>query len=515
MRFSPEILDEIRSRVPVSQIAGRRVALRRSGREWKGLSPFQQERTPSFFVNDHKRFYHCFSSGRHGDVFRFLMETEGMTFPEAVEALASEAGIDLPAGPIEGFAGRSRRHGILEALLAAAAFFREALEGEVGEDARGLLDRRAVGTSARDRFGMGYAPLGWDRLRTHLKDLGFDDEILAEAGLVGTGARGLAAFDRFRDRIMLPIHDASGRLVGFGARALAEDGSPKYLNSPETRVFRKGELLFNFHRARTADPAQPLVVVEGYLDVVVLESSQWQRTVSPMGTALTGEQLHLAWRLSDEPVLLLDGDGAGRRATDRAIDAALPELLPGRSLRIGRLPDGQDPDGMVRAGRLDEIAEAVEGALPLVDALWLRETGGADASTPERRAAIESRLVAAVDRIRDPLVRRHYADEIARRLGAPPPDRGQPQRPTDADEILTLALIEAHPSVAGSLADDIAAAGIAGAACSFDHEDLPPGDRWLTGPDVDSDLVRTLLSELLRLLQRRARLRVEAALDAA
>ena len=234
-----------------------------------------------------------------------------------------------------------------------------------------------------------------------------------------------------------------------------------------------------------------------------------------MGTALTGEQLHLAWRLSDEPVLLLDGDGAGRRATDRAIDAALSELLPGRSLRIGRLPDGQDPDGMVRAGRLDEIAEAVEGALPLVDALWLRETGGADASTPERRAAIESRLVAAVDRIRDPLVRRHYADEIARRLGAPPPDQGPPQRPTDADEILTLALIEAHPSVAGPLAGDIAAAGIAGAACSFDHEDLPPGDRWLTGPDVDADLVRTLLSELLRLLQRRARLRVEAALDAA
>ncbi|GJD90927.1 DNA primase [Methylobacterium hispanicum] len=513
MRFSPAILDEIRARIPVSQVAGRRVTLRRSGREWKGLSPFRQERTPSFFVNDGKRFYHCFSSGKHGDVFRFLMETEGMTFPEAVETLAAEAGVGLPERRAEGFVGRSRRTGILDALGVAAGFYRNALAGDEGGEGRSFLARRGIEGSTCDRFGIGYAPPGWDRLRAGLLELGYDDAILAEAGLVGTGARSLSAYDRFRDRILLPIHDPAGRLVGFGARALSDDGSPKYLNSPETRVFRKSELLFNFHRARSADPSQPLVVVEGYLDVIALDGSHWQRTVSPMGTALTREQLHLAWRLSDEPVLLFDGDDAGIRAADRAIDAVLPELLPGRSVRIGLLSDG-DPDSLVRDGRLDEIAEAVDGALPLVEALWRRGADGVGGATPERRAGFESRLLASVDRIRDPIVRRHYADEFARRLGAPQSGRGSPERKPDPDEILALTLIEAHPTVARPLRDDIEAAGLVGAAAS-DVGGLPPEEGWLAGPDVDAELVRTLLIELLRVLRQRARLRIETALDAA
>lgn len=519
MRFTPEILDEIRSRIPVSQVAGRKVSLVRAGREWKGLSPFQHERTPSFFVNDPKRFYHCFSSGRHGDVFTFLMETEGLTFPEAVEALAAEAEVELPEGPAEAYASRGRRREILDALDAAAQWFRECLDEGEGDGARSFLDGRGIGREARDRFGIGYAPAGWDRLRDHLVGIGFDDETLAEAGLVGSGSRDLSVFDRFRDRIMLPIADPSGRVVGFGARALSDEVPAKYVNSPETPVFRKGALLYNFANARAASKLSgPLLVVEGYLDAVALDGVGRPRVVSPMGTALTREQLAAAWRLDDEPILCFDGDRAGRLAADRAIDVALGAIEPGHSVRIARLPDDEDPDAILRDGRLPTIDAAAAAAEPLVDALWRRETSGDDAATPERRAARESRLRAALGRIRHPAVRHHYAVEIERRLGEATASTTFQDLRTDPVEVSVLAILDAHPDLRIEFEAALRAAGLADGAGPLpchDPEAVPDEDAWALDSGSDAADVRALLGELLRILGRNAISRFEEALDAA
>lgn len=519
MRFTPEILDEIRSRVPVSQVAGRRVSLVRAGREWKGLSPFQHERTPSFCVNDRKRFYHCFSSGRHGDVFTFLMETEGLTFPEAVEALAAEAGIELPAGPAEGYLGRSRRRDVLDALEAARTFFRGRLEDEEGRDARSFLDRRGIDEAARARFGIGYAPAGWDDLRDHLLGLGFDDETLAEAGLVGTGAADLSEFDRFRDRIMLPIADGLGRTIGFGARALTDEGAPKYLNSPDTPAFRKGQVLYNLSAARMAPKDYgPLVVVEGYLDVVALDGADRRRTVSTMGTALTREQIALAWRIDDEPVLCFDGDAAGLRAADRAIDVVLEALEPGRSVRIARLSDRQDPDALVQTGRIDEFDVAIAEAHPLVDALWHRETSGRAADTPERAAAVEASLRSALARIRDPIVRRHYEIEIGSRLGEAARFPTVDAIRTDPFEASAIALLEAWPDLRVPYGGMLRRLGLLsgdGQLPGYDAGAVPVEDGWAAIPGADPVLVDALLAELLRVLRQRSVARVEEMLDAA
>lgn len=519
MRFTPEILDAIRSRIPVSQVAGRKVSLVRAGREWKGLSPFQPERTPSFFVNDPKQFYHCFSSGRHGDVFTFLMETEGLTFPEAVETLAAEAEVELPEGPAEAYASRGRRREILDALEAAAAYFRERLDDDEGEGARNLLDGRGIGAEARSRFGIGYAPPGWDRLRDHLIGRGFDDETLGEAGLVGSGPRDLSVFDRFRDRIMLPIADAAGRIVGFGARALSDDVPAKYVNSPETAVFRKGSLLYNFANARAAsDRSTSLLVVEGYLDVIALDCAGRPRAVSPMGTGLTREQLAAAWRLDDEPVLCFDGDRAGRMASERAIDVALGAAEPGRSVRIARLPEDVDPDDAVRGCGLATIDAVASAAETLVDALWRRETPGDRARTPEGRAGAEVRLRSALARIRHPLVRHHYVLEIERRLGEAPPSSPLGDMRTDPIEISALAILDAHPDVAEGLEAAVLAAGLgrsAGTPPCYDPEAVAPEDAWALDSRSDPGDVRALLAEFLRILGRRAVSRREEVFDAA
>jgi DNA primase len=519
MRFTPEILDEIRSLVPVSRVAGRRVSLVRAGREWKGLSPFQHERTPSFCVNDRKRFYHCFSSGRHGDVFTFLMETEGLTFPEAVEALAAEAGIDLPPGPAEGHVGRSRRRELLDALEAAGTFFRARLADEEGDDARSFLDRRGIDHAARARFGIGYAPAGLNDLRDHLNGLGFDDGTLSDAGLVGTGPAELSEFDRFRDRITLPITDAMGRTIGFGARALSDGRGAKYLNSPDTPVFRKGQVLYNFAAARTsAASLGPLVVVEGYLDVVALDGADRRRTVSTMGTALTREQLALAWRLDDEPILCFDGDAAGLRAAHRAMDVALEALEPGRSVRIARLPEQQDPDALVQAGRIDDFDAALCEAEPLVDALWRRETAGRAGDTPERAAAVEASLRSTLSRIRHSVVRRHYEIEIERRLGGTARFATGDAVLTDPVEASLVAIMEAHPDMRASHRNALRRVGLMtaeGALPVYDPASVPAEDEWASGAGADASLVEALIVEFLRILGRRAVARAEEVLDAA
>lgn len=417
MKFPPSVLEEIKARLPVSAVVGKRVRLQKAGREWKGLSPFNAEKTPSFFVNDQKASFFDFSSGKNGDIFKFVMETEGLSFPEAVEKLAAEAGVVLPKVTAEAQVQEEKRKGLHDVVELAAQFFEAELMGERGGPARRYLASRGLDGEARTRFRLGYGPADRFALRDHLAGKGVPAELMTEAGLLVHGEEIAVPYDRFRDRVMFPIHDARGRVVAFGGRAMSSEVAAKYLNSPETPLFHKGHLLFNHHNARKAshDTGQ-VIVVEGYVDVIAMSLSGFPQTVAPLGTALTEDQLGLLWRMADEPVICLDGDKAGRKAASRAIDIALPMLEPGKSLSFALLPDGQDPDDLARSGGRQAIAEVVAAARPLVDMLWQREVEAGPLDTPERRAAFERRLKEPLSQIRDETTRKHYRREMDERL---------------------------------------------------------------------------------------------------
>jgi DNA primase len=419
MRFDDRFLDEIRARLSVSHVVGRRVPLKKAGREYRGLSPFKTEKTPSFFVNDAKGFYHCFASGEHGNIFTFLMATEGLSFPEAVERLAQEAGLPLP--PRHASPAAQARHAEIEdergrllAVVAAAnAFFMRQLAGTVGTDARAYLVRRGLARDMIATFEIGYAPADRFALKQHLASLGFTVAEMVRSGMLIGGDDIPVPYDRFRHRVMFPIHDLKGRVIAFGGRALDPDAPAKYLNSPETPLFQKGSVLFNAHRARPlAHTAGRVVVCEGYMDVVALTEAGIGEAVAPLGTALTEQQAGLLWRLVPEPTLCLDGDAAGLKAAYRAIDTLLPHLMPGRSATFAFLPDKLDPDDLVRQRGAAAMADLLTRARPLVDVLFERETARADLSTPERRAQVEARLKAAVATIADAAVRGHYERAI-------------------------------------------------------------------------------------------------------
>jgi len=417
MRFPPSFLEEIRARLPVSEVVGRRVKLRKQGREFAGLSPFNAEKTPSFFVNDQKGFYHCFSSGKHGDVFDFLMETEGMPFGEAVERLAAMAGLPLPQVTPEAAAKEERRRSLHEVMAFATRYFEDMLQTRAGAKARGYLSDRSLGPIAQKRFRMGYAAPERFALKEALGKAGISVSDMVETGLLVSGEDIPVPYDRFRDRVMFPITDLQGRVVAFGGRALEKDVSAKYLNSPETPLFHKGALLYNGYAARAAaHKGARVVAVEGYVDVIAMVEAGFEAAVAPLGTALTDDQLQLLWRMADEPLLLFDGDKAGRRAAFRAIDLALPHLKPGKSLCFGTMPDGQDPDDLIRRSGKEAMDTVLDQAEPLAAMLWLRETEGVNLDTPERRAALEARIGEVVAAIADENVRRHYRQDLMERL---------------------------------------------------------------------------------------------------
>lgn len=419
MRFPPAFLDEIRARLPVSEVVGRRVKLKKQGREFAGLSPFNAEKTPSFFVNDQKGFYHCFSSGKHGDVFDFLMETEGLPFGETVERLASMAGLPLPEVTPEAAAKEERRRSLYEVMALAARHFEETLQSRLGAKARGYLADRELGPATQQRFHLGYAAGERFHLKEALGKLGVPVEAMVETGLLISGDDIPVPYDRFRDRVMFPITDLKGRVVAFGGRALEKDVPAKYLNSPETPLFHKGGLLYNGFEARAnAHKGAPVIVVEGYVDVIAMCEAGFGATVAPLGTALTEDQLQLLWRMSDEPLLLFDGDKAGQRAARRAIDIALPHLKAGRSLSFATLPEGQDPDDLIRRSGRQAMDEVLARARPLAAELWARESEAATIDTPERRAALEARLNEVVGVIADETVRKHYRQDMNDRLRA-------------------------------------------------------------------------------------------------
>jgi DNA primase len=432
MRFSPQFLDELRARLPVSEVVGRRVKLKKAGREWKGLSPFNKEKTPSFFVNDQKMAWFDFSSGKNGNIFDFLMLTEGVSFPEAVERLASMAGVPLPRYSKEEEAREEKRKSLHDVLELAAKFFEATLASRGGAKARGYLADRGLDSATQLQFRLGYAPNERFALKEHLGAQGISAEDMIEAGLLVAGDEIPVPYDRFRDRVMFPISDFRGRIIAFGGRALSPDAQAKYLNSPETPLFHKGANLYNGAAARKAahDGAQ-LIVVEGYVDVIAMVKAGFPATVAPLGTALTEDQLGLLWKMVDEPVLCFDGDSAGRRAAFRAVDMALPRLKPGKSVQFALLPEGQDPDDLIRSAGREAVLEVLAGARPLADMLWTRETENTSLDTPERRAALEARLQEAVRGIGDESVRKYYAQEFSARLHgllAPRQDNGRFER---------------------------------------------------------------------------------------
>jgi DNA primase len=419
MRFSPSFLDEIRARLPVSEVVAKRVKLRKQGREWAGLSPFNAEKTPSFFVNDQKGFYHDFSSGRHGDIFRFLMETEGVGFPEAVERLAGMAGVPMPTVSREAVEEEKKRASLHEVLALAARFFEDNLQSNLGAKARGYLADRRLDAKIQRAFGLGYAPGERFALRDALAAKGVAVDQMIAAGLLVHGEDVTVPYDRFRDRVMFPIHDRRGRVIGFGGRAMEAGAQAKYLNSPETELFHKGSVLFNHHRARqSAHEKGEVIAVEGYVDVIQMSAAGFGATVAPLGTALTQEQCELLWRMAGEPILCFDGDKAGRKAAFRAIDVALSLIGPGKSLRFALLPEGQDPDDLVRSAGPSAVEEVLKGAKPLAEMLFLRETEGQIFDTPERRAGLERRLRELVATIADEPLRRYYRDDMEARIAA-------------------------------------------------------------------------------------------------
>lgn len=442
MRFPPDMLDEIRARIPMSQIVGRSVKLKRAGREFVGLCPFHADKKPSLGVNDQKDLWNCFPCGKNGDQFKWLMECEGVSFPDAVKELAEQAGVVLPQLDAETTKREARKLTLIEIVEEASAFFRKQLK--TVPTVREYLTKRGIGPDMVERFGIGYAPEERSALKSHLAGIGVDSTDAIDAGLIVAGDDVPVSYDRFRGRVIFPIRDAKGRGVGFGGRALAADVAAKYLNSPEGQLFDKGRLLYNAHAAR--QPAQAddatVIAVEGYAGTIASVGAGFGATVASMGTALSEAQLIGLWRLSDCPVLAYDGDAAGRKATRRAIATALPMLTPGRKLKIASLPVGMDPDDVVRERGAQAYADAIGGAVKLVDSLWGFESAGRDLASPDDRAALEHDLIEAVKVIPDERLRDQYRREYRDRVKAIPTRRAKPLRSnSDSQHSITPASI--------------------------------------------------------------------------
>ena len=404
MRLPESFLEELRQRTPLAALVGRRVRLARSGKEHKGCCPFHGEKTPSFYVYDDH--FHCFGFGAHGDAIAFVMQTQGLDFREAVEQLAGEAGLDVPRGTPEDAAAERQRAGLREVLVAAQAVFRRRLLGLEGQVARDYLRGRGLSGETIEAWGLGYSGGGRGALVAELGRLGMGPDLLRAAGLLRE-ADGPPA-ELFFGRVMFPILDPRGRLVSFGGRVIA-NAEPKYLNGPETEIFAKRRTLFGLDRAHPAVRAGArLLVVEGYLDVLALHQAGFAGAVAPLGTSLTEPHLALLWRLSPAPVLCFDGDKAGLRAAKRSIELALPFLAPDRSLRLLRLPDGQDPDDLVRAGGAEAFAALLGGVHALADDLYALLAAEHAGSEPEARAALKDRLEAVAGTIGHAALAREY-----------------------------------------------------------------------------------------------------------
>ncbi len=413
MSLTPAFLDELRARTLLSGLIAKSVKLQRAGREFRACCPFHQEKTPSFYVNDDKGFYHCFGCGAHGDAIRWMTDQRGLPFIDAVKELAQAAGMEMPEQDRRSAEKAQRARGLHEAMEDAAKWFVERLHGIEGAEARVVLRKRGISEETARAFGLGFAPDSRGKLKEALKAYG--DAMLVEAGLL-IAVEGKEPYDRFRGRLMIPIRDARGRAIAFGGRIIGE-GEPKYLNSPETPLFDKGRTLYNLDRAQAAArKSGRIIAVEGYMDVIALAQAGFGEAVAPLGTAMTEHQLERLWRIAETPLLCFDGDSAGQKAALRAAHRALPLLQPGRSLAFVTLPEGLDPDDLVRAQGPHAFEALLGKAQPLVDRLWESEVAAEPLDTPERRAGLKRRLGELANGIQEPSVRTEYLAEFRRRF---------------------------------------------------------------------------------------------------
>lgn len=435
MRFPPSFLDEIRDRVPISSVIGSRVSWDRkktnaSRGDYWACCPFHGEKSPSFHCEDKKGRYHCFGCGVSGDHFRFLTDLEGLSFPEAVERIAGMAGVAMPARDEVQERREQQRASLTDVMEMAARWFQDRLQGAEGAKARAYLRDRGLTSVTQQTFRLGYAPESRNALKEYLASKGITKDQIESCGLVRHGDDIAVSYDYFRDRIMFPIEDRQGKVIAFGGRALSSDALAKYMNSPDTELFHKGNVLYNFARARKAQGKDgTIIAVEGYMDAIALSQAGFGNVVAPLGTALTENQLELLWRMTGEPVLCFDGDKAGLKAAWRAADLALPLVQPGKTVRFALLAEGKDPDDLVRTEGPDAFAKVLGEARPLVDLIWMRETSGGVFDTPEKRADLEKTLREITSRIRDETVRFHYSQEMRERVqvffGSRRPPRNQ------------------------------------------------------------------------------------------
>ena len=471
MAITPQWKDELRARITLSTLVQRTVKLTRAGREWKGCCPFHDEKTPSFYVNDQKQFYHCFGCGAHGDAISWMVDHAGLQFMDAVKELAAAAGMEVPA-PDPAMAKRAeQRASLIDVTDAAQAFYVASLGGPNGKAARDYLERRGFSAAVMREFGFGWAPDDRQALPRALSQFG--EEMLEGAGMRAANDQG-EHYDRFRGRVMLPIQDARGRVIAFGGRILDKrEGVAKYLNSPDTELFDKGRTLYNLHRAApAARQSGRVVVVEGYMDVIALANAGIADVVAPLGTALTEMQLELLWRMVDAPVLCFDGDAAGQRAAMRAITRALPLLAPMRSLNIVRLPAGLDPDDLIKAQGTAAMERLLASPASLIETLWEAEREAQPLATPEAKAGLKARLMAHVDTIADPEIKSLYRRELSDRFSAfAYPPRAARQAPRSAFTPGQRQPWRGGPAIIPGLSDD-ARARLAGLMAGGQRQSL-------------------------------------------
>ncbi len=515
MSLPQSFMDELRARIGLAALIGRRVRLQRKGREHQGLCPFHNEKTPSFTVNEDKGFYHCFGCGAHGDAISFVMETEGLSFPDAVERLAAEAGLEVPKPSPEAAAAAARQASLLEVVEAAAAAFEGALASPEGREARAYLEDRGLRDETIAAFRLGYAPEGRGFLAQRLGAEGISSEQMIEAGLAKRDEGSGLLREYFFGRVTFPIADRRGRIVGFGGRRMGE-GGPKYLNSPDGPLFHKGQLLYNLGRAGAAlrKGETRLLLVEGYMDVIALAQAGIAAAVAPLGTAVTEAQLESAWRLVDEPTLCLDGDEAGRRAASRLVERALPILKPGKSLGCVFLPEGEDPDSLLRKQGRQGLDGAFEREQPLAELVWQRAFGAERPRTPERWAALKSLLLGEAGRIGDAGVQESYRAYLldryyaARRQGRTAPaasrDRGPQRRPLarkphpdgqrQRQERELMALLLNHPAQISAREEEIALHDLQ--SSQLDRLKSATIDCIAACPELDREALQRQLSSL-------------------
>ena len=419
MRYGEGLLEEIRRRTDLVGLVGRRVKLVRKGRVMWGCCPFHPEKSPSFKVENERRLYKCFGCGEGGDAFKWLMETEGMSFPESVEKLAAEAGVELPKWSPEDEAREKRKKSLYEIVELAAVFYQEQLFGAGGRQAQDYLKGRGLDGAAAKQFRLGYAPSGGNVLIEHLTSHNVTQDEMIEAGLARPAQDGRPMRDFFFDRILFPITDGRSRVIAFGGRGMAPDAKPKYINTGETPLFSKGSNLYNFPAARAAAiKAGNIILAEGYMDVIALVRAGFVHAVAPLGTAFTEDQLQMLWRAAPEPVLAFDGDAAGQNAALRAAHMALAHLKAGYSLRFAFLPQGEDPDTLIAAQGAGAMAGLLDTAMALSDLLWRAETEGKDFSTPERLAGLERRLAEIAATVGDGQIAGYYRDAFREKVFA-------------------------------------------------------------------------------------------------